>query len=117
MPWINKDECVSCGICVDKCPVNAIFMEEEKAKIKMDECIHCGTCHSVCPEGAVRHDSEKIPEEIKANVEITKRFMEACVKYLGDDKQGQKCLNRMTKYFNKEKIVAEKTLEELEKLN
>jgi len=91
-------------------------MEDEKAKINMEECIHCGTCHSVCPEEAVRHDSEKIPQEIKANLGMTKKFMEACIKHLGDDKEGQKCLNRMLKHFNKEKIVAEKTLEELEKL-
>ncbi len=116
MPWIDKNGCVGCGICVEKCPVVAISMEEEKAEIKMEKCIHCGTCHSVCPQGVVRHDSEKIPENIKSNVEQTKKSMEACVKYLSDDKEGQKCLNRMIKHFNKEKIVAEKTLEELEKL-
>ena len=116
MPWINKDGCVGCGICVEKCPVNAITMEDEKAKIDMEKCIHCGTCHSVCPEEAVRHDGEKIPDDVKANVEITKRFMELCAKYLGDDKEKDKCLTRMKKHFNKEKIVAEKTLNELEKL-
>ena len=116
MPWINKDGCVGCGICVEKCPVNAITMEDEKAKIDMEKCIHCGTCHSVCPEEAVRHDGEKIPDDVKANVEITKKFMELCAKYLGDDKEKDKCLARMKKHFNKEKMVAEKTLEELEKL-
>ncbi len=116
MPWIDKDRCVGCGICVEKCPVGAISMEDEKAKINMEECIRCGTCHSACPQEAVRHDSEKIPGEIKANVGMTKDFMEACVKYLGDVKEGKKCLNRMIKHFNKEKIVTEKTLEELEKL-
>ena len=46
MPWINKDECIGCGICVKKCPVNAISIDDEKAKINMEECIHCGTCYS-----------------------------------------------------------------------
>jgi len=41
--------------------------------------------------------------------------MNACAKYLGDAKEKQKCLNRMIKHFNKEKIVAEKTLEKLGK--
>ena len=115
MHWIDEEKCTGCAVCVEKCPVKAISMEDAKAKINMEECIRCGVCHSVCPQKAVRHDSEKIPEEIKANLEMTKNFMEACVKHLGDDKQGQKCLNRMIKYFNKEKIVAEKTLEEFEK--
>ena len=116
MPWINKDECVGCGICVEKCPVDAIFMEDEKARINMEECIHCGTCHSICPEEAVRHDSEKIPDDVKSNVRMTKRFMELCVKHFDDDKEKDKCLTRMKKHFNKEKIVAEKTLNELEKM-
>ena len=116
MPWVDGEKCIGCGVCVEKCTVDAISMADEKARINMEECIHCGTCHSACPQEAVRHDSEKIPEEIKVNVGMTEKFMEACVKYLGDDKEGQKCLNRMIKHFNKEKIVAEKTLEELEKL-
>jgi len=116
MPYIDAETCTGCGICVEKCPVEAISMEDEKSEINMDKCIHCGTCHSVCTEEAVRHDSEKIPENVKANVEVTKRFMEDCARYLGDAKEKNKCLERMRKYFNKEKIVAEKTLEELENL-
>ena len=64
----------------------------------------------------MKHDSEKIPDDVKANVEMTKRFMELCAKHLGDDKEKDKCLTRMKKRFNKEKIVAEKTLNELEQL-
>ena len=66
--------------------------------------------------GAVRHDSEKIPEHIKCNLEETKKFMELCAKYLGDIKEKNKCLQRMIKHYNKEKIIAEKTIKELEKL-
>ncbi len=116
MPWINKEECIACGICVEKCPVKAISIQAEKAKINMEECIHCGTCHSICPQEAVRHDGEKIPENIKFNVMQTKKFMELCAKYLGEEDEKKKCLERMKKYFNKEKVVAEKTLEELARL-
>jgi ferredoxin len=116
MPWIDKEKCTGCGICVEKCPTNTIVMEGEKAKIDMDNCIRCGICHDVCPTGAVRHDSEKTPGEVKANVEKTKGFMEECARSFNDKKEAGKCLNRMIKHFNKEKIVAEKTLQELEKI-
>jgi len=123
MPWVDKEKCIGCGICVEECPVDAISlsaeeagMEVEKAKINMDECIHCGICHDVCPQGAVKHDSDKIPEEVAANVKMTKKFMELCAKYLGSDEEKAKCLKRMEKHFNKNRIVAEKTLEELKKL-
>jgi len=82
----------------------------------VDNCIRCGICHNVCPENAVKHNSEKIPDEVEANRAKTKEFMDACAKYLDDEKEKQKCLARMIKPFNKEKIVAEKTLEQLEKL-
>ncbi len=116
MPWIDKETCTGCGICVDECPVDAISMKIEEAEINMAECIRCGICHDVCPQESVRHDSEKIPDMIKTNVEMTKKYMELCTQYLGDVKEKRKCLERMKKHFNKEKIVAERTLEELEKL-
>jgi ferredoxin len=116
MPWVDQGKCTGCGICAEKCPVNAIEMEEKKAKIDMNECIRCGTCHSMCPQEAIRHDSEKIPDEVKANVEMTRRFMDSCAEYFGEESERWKCLERMKKHFNKEKIVAEKTVEELEKI-
>ena len=116
MPWIKGEDCVSCGVCVENCPVGAISLEDGVAVIDGANCIRCGICHDACPKGAVRHDSEKIPDEVKANVTKTKEIMDACAKYLGDAKEKQKCLNRMIKYFNKEKIVIEKTLEKLQML-
>jgi len=116
MPWVSEEKCVGCELCVEKCPVEAISMENSIAKIDMERCIHCGTCHSVCPQEAVRHDGDRIPEDVKANVEKTKNFMELCAKHLGSPEEKYKCLERMKKYFNKEKKIAEKTLEELYKI-
>lgn len=113
MPWVDNNLCIGCGVCVEVCPVGAIVMQDDVAEIHMSECIHCGLCHDVCDQEAVRHDSEKIPEEINRNVETTKSFMEACEKYLGASEEQQKCLNRMIKHFNKEKVVTEKTIEKL----
>jgi ferredoxin len=116
MPWIETEDCTGCGICVSKCPVDSISLNDGIAFIDMSNCIHCGICHTACPQGAVRHDSEKIPGEVRKNVDITKGFMEDCVKYLCSEEERQKCLKRMIKHFNKEKIVAEKTLQELQTL-
>ncbi len=112
MPWVDKNECTGCGTCVEGCPVDAIAMENEKAEIDMDECIRCGKCHEVCPEHAVKHDSERIPQEVEANVEKVKGYMT----HFTNERESQACLKRSTNFFKKERVVAERTLEELEKM-
>jgi ferredoxin len=112
MPWVSKERCIGCGICVEKCPADAIFMKEGKAEIDMEKCIRCGKCHEFCPQNAVRHDSEKIPQEVKENIEKTKELM----KNFKTEEEKQAFLGRMKKHFDKEKAVAEKSIEELEGL-
>jgi ferredoxin len=110
MPWVNEDLCVSCGVCVDDCPVGAITLKEnQKAIINEDECIRCGRCHYVCPEEAVRHDSERIPEEIAANIEKTKNLL----KHYNDPSERQQFMERMIRYFKKEQKVAGLTIDKL----
>lgn len=112
MPWVDKDECVGCGVCIEDCPVGAISMEDEKAEIDEDECIRCGSCHEVCPEGAVKHDSKRIPQEVEVNVEKVKGAM----KHFDNEKERQACLTRWANFFKKEKTVADNTLEQIERL-
>jgi ferredoxin len=112
MPWVKEEDCVGCGICVEECIVDAISIKDEKANIDMALCIRCGTCHDVCPEEAVRHDSERIPVEIEANMEYTNRLMQHFV----TNEEKREFLGRMIKHFNKEKAVAEKTIERVKML-
>jgi len=112
MPWINKELCTGCQTCVDECSVGAIFMEEDIAFIKEDECIRCGVCHDVCPDDAVRHDGERIPEEVKSNLAWAKKLLTH--EYYSNDKTKQKQLiDRLQRFFAKNKKVAEKTIEQL----
>jgi heterodisulfide reductase subunit A len=45
--------CDGCGECVKVCPVNAIRMEDGKAKIDPFQCVGCGACVPVCPREAI----------------------------------------------------------------
>jgi ferredoxin len=49
---VDEDTCISCGACVDVCPVDAITMED-KAVIDADTCTDCGACVDECPVDAI----------------------------------------------------------------
>ena len=49
------DECISCGACVDTCPVGAISDGGTKHVID-NTCIQCGNCLGVCPVDAIKAD-------------------------------------------------------------
>ena len=116
MPWISEEMCIGCGVCVDECCAGAITLPEPGvAFIDEDECIRCGVCHSVCPEDAVRHDGERIPEEVEANLTWARELLTH--EYYSDSAQKRAMLiERLGRYFTKEKRVAEQTIERLEGL-
>lgn len=115
MPWINKEMCNTCKICIEECPVNAIMIKNDSACIDDKKCIRCGVCHDICPQNAVRHDSEKIPEEILENLTWVKELLDNNY-YDSFNKKKQEGLERLKRHFLKHKKVAEKTLEKLDEI-
>ncbi len=76
---VDEEKCTGCGICSQKCPVEAIDMYNEglmaraaiyvdypqavplKYAIDKDRCIGCGICEGECPAEAIVYDQ---PEEM-----------------------------------------------------
>ena len=52
MAYKITDDCVSCGACVEACPVNAIAEGDGKYVINAELCVECGACEGACPVGA-----------------------------------------------------------------
>ena len=46
---LNTDTCSGCGTCVERCQMEAIHVNDEKAALNLDRCIGCGLCVSTCP--------------------------------------------------------------------
>jgi len=49
----NEKLCNNCRLCVDECPIDAIFYDEEQGKVRRDprKCLRCSICHQTCPFG------------------------------------------------------------------
>jgi Pyruvate/2-oxoacid:ferredoxin oxidoreductase delta subunit len=68
-----NEDCTSCGICVDRCPVGAIQLEET-AEVDPDKCIGCGVCASGCEEESIQMVRRSEEEIAKLDVEFAQAF-------------------------------------------
>ena len=62
----DTENCNGCGICVSRCQMDALSLENDRVSLEENYCIGCGNCVTTCPEGAlkmVRH-SDKKPVEL-----------------------------------------------------
>ncbi len=59
----NEEKCNGCGICVKRCPVDAIVLTggkdgdikkgDTKTLVDDERCLGCGVCANACPQGAM----------------------------------------------------------------
>jgi len=50
---VNMDLCNGCGVCVKRCQIEAIKIENKKSTIDLDRCIGCGNCVTKCKTNAI----------------------------------------------------------------
>jgi Pyruvate/2-oxoacid:ferredoxin oxidoreductase delta subunit len=70
-PRFASDLCVSCQICIDRCPAAALVMgEEDQPVVNLDRCFGCAVCATGCPSQAIsminKPDFPPPPKDTKA---------------------------------------------------
>jgi len=97
---VKPETCKSCGLCVKRCPMDAIRLKfSDKAQNKFskapvpdrDLCLGCGVCVHKCPTGSLTLERK---EEI---VDPPKNIREYSTRFMADKKAGKKLL-RIKKY-------------------
>lgn len=48
----DKDACIQCGACVERCPMQCITLDDEGYPQVDAHCFRCGQCGMTCPAGA-----------------------------------------------------------------
>jgi heterodisulfide reductase subunit A len=81
--YINEEKCNGCGLCAQKCPIEAVDMFNEglsdrsaiyvdypqavplKFIIDREKCIGCGTCQEICKAKAIEYDQQDSETALK----------------------------------------------------
>ena len=53
---VDPEECIACGACIERCPVDAITEDgnnDDKSLVERAKCIGCGVCVIGCPTDAI----------------------------------------------------------------
>lgn len=50
---IDTEQCILCSSCIEECPNNYLYLENNAIKTCDKGCMECGHCYAVCPKGAV----------------------------------------------------------------
>lgn len=57
----DKSKCVGCGVCAEKCAMEAIRIVDGKVVINQEVCTGCGVCKTVCPTQDVIKIKQTMP--------------------------------------------------------
>ena len=72
---VNKQECVSCGLCEKACSYKAINLNKEKQPLVCDLCGGDPECVKRCPTKAIRYEDREFFKETP--IEAFRRMKEA----------------------------------------
>ncbi len=50
---VDAEKCIGCGVCAERCQMDAVTISDEIARIDHDRCIGCGLCVPTCPQDAI----------------------------------------------------------------
>ncbi|MBP6940508.1 MAG: 4Fe-4S binding protein [Syntrophorhabdaceae bacterium] len=53
VPRIDAELCIGCKRCIEVCPPQTIYIQDEKAIVDPEFCEECGFCAAECPVNAI----------------------------------------------------------------
>ena len=72
----EPETCEGCGVCVDRCQMGALTLEDDRVVLNPDRCIGCGLCVSTCPTGSLTLVRKPASEQIKVPITMDATWRE-----------------------------------------
>lgn len=62
----DMDVCIFCGMCMRKCPANAIVVNKAEKSWEIDQfkCVICNACVDTCPKKCIASSAEHKPAQL-----------------------------------------------------
>jgi len=81
---LDESLCDQCDLCIERCPMNAITVQEDKLVLNRERCIGCGLCSTACPTEAITLKMKPI-DQIKGPPSPERyTFMRSSLDYYND---------------------------------
>ena len=66
----RPDTCEGCGVCTERCQMEALWLNDDIAVLDVDRCIGCGLCVSTCPTESLTLVRKPEPEQSKIPMDM-----------------------------------------------
>ncbi len=70
---VNEEECIGCGICVDRCQMDAVTLIDGISHVDLTRCIGCGLCTTNCEPQAMQLEHKE--QTVKPPENAVKLYM------------------------------------------
>ncbi|RLI66397.1 MAG: 4Fe-4S ferredoxin, partial [Promethearchaeia archaeon] len=90
---VDEEACIGCGICKNRCQMDAITIENKKSHVDLTRCIGCGLCTTTCTPQAIKLQKKEYVVEPPVNA--TELYMNMLRSRVGNAKMMLMLIRRL----------------------
>ncbi|PIE89857.1 MAG: hypothetical protein CR997_09275 [Acidobacteria bacterium] len=90
---INPENCTNCGVCLEACQFDAIFVEDGQHVIQEMNCEGCMLCEKICPTHSIESRSEAAGEKYVSVSDDGNLYLSHAKLFVGAENSGKLVTN------------------------